>query len=116
MGEWPRYERAAFLGALRRLERMDFVLKSATNGGNVDVLVMDRAKWEREGWTVAKLADYAERFVDPRNGAAKWWSEWGQVYEHRAVIAQENVLTERQGDYAITTAMTMTMTSWPCSC
>ena len=57
---------------------------------------MDPAKWQRDRWTAAKLADYAERFVDPGNGHAKWWSEWGQVYEHRAVIIQENVLTERQ--------------------
>ncbi len=34
-----------------------FVLKSATNGGNVDVLVMDEHRWASEGWNQNRLAE-----------------------------------------------------------
>ena len=84
LGRWPRYERDALEGALRG--RRDFVLKSATNGGGADVLIMTAARWEREGWRLSNVSDYAERFL--RN---RWFSEWGQQYEHRAVVVQENV-------------------------
>ena len=71
-----------------------FVLKSATNGGNVDVLVMDEHRWASEGWNRNRLADYAETFVKNR-----WHSEWGQRYEHRAVIVQESLVPDVRGGF-----------------
>ena len=71
-----------------------FVLKSATNGGNVDVLVMDERRWDSEGWNRRKLADFAETFVKNR-----WHSEWGQRYEHRAVIVQESLVPDVRGGF-----------------
>ena len=48
-----------------------FVLKSATNGGNVDVLVMDERRWASEGWNRFKLAEYAQITpTTPRHEAA----------------------------------------------
>ena len=84
LGAWPRYERQGLLAALG--DRREFVLKSATNGGGADVLIMTRARWEREGWTGHNVSAYAERFLSQR-----WFSEWGQRYEHRAVVVQENL-------------------------
>ena len=52
-----------------------FVLKSATNGGNVDVLVMDEHRWASEGWNRFKLAEYAQKSRSPRarsNGLRPW--------------------------------------------
>jgi len=89
LGRWPAYSRANFTRALHG--KRHFVLKSATNGGNSDVLVMTPARWEAESWNPAKLIDFVERFVRREHVKAKWWSEWGQVFEHRAVIVQESL-------------------------
>ena len=97
LGRWPAYARADFMHTMDGKRR--FVLKSATNGGNVDVLVMDESRWESEAWTVSRLADYAERFVHRTHPNAKWWSEWGQVYEHRAVIVQESFVPQDGGGF-----------------
>ena len=97
LGKWPAYARKDLMEAMHGKRR--FVLKSATNGGNVDVLVMDPARWESEDWTASRLADYVERFVKPNHPQAKWWSEWGQVYEHRAVIVQESFVPRIGGGF-----------------
>ena len=55
LGAWPRYNRTALLRSLAQHGR-SFVLKSATNGGNADVLVMTPSKWAAGGWTKAKVA------------------------------------------------------------
>ena len=91
LGEWPKYNRAALLGVVDSSPSHRFVLKSATNGGNADVLVMTEAKWTSGNWTSGRVADYAEQFLHGR-----WWSEWGQKYEHRGVIMQANALTPGQ--------------------
>jgi hypothetical protein len=88
LGPWPRYERAMMLRALRTSR--EFVLKSATNGGNADVLVMTEAKWAREGWTLPRVAAFAERWM-LASDTARWYSAWGQRYEHRSVIVQRLV-------------------------
>ena len=87
LGVWPKYERAELIRALQG--RHDFVLKSATNGGGADVLIMTQDRWQREGWRQSNVTAYAERFL-----AGRQYSEWGQRYEHRAVLLQANVLQE----------------------
>ena len=45
-----------------------FVLKSATNGGNVDVLVMDEHRWASEGWNRFKLRPLSRTGGTPSGG------------------------------------------------
>ena len=91
LGRWPKYSRAELVKVVSGDPSHAFVLKSATNGGNADVLVMTPAKWDASSWTADKVADYAEQFLH-----GKWFSEWGQKYEHRGVIMQANALTPDQ--------------------
>lgn len=93
LGAWPRYERAALEAAIAG--RTQFVLKSATNGGGTDVLLMNPVRWHAEGWRMANVSAYAEAFLSPH--AARWVSEWGQRYEHRGVIVQETIAVPAAG-------------------
>ena len=61
MGAWPRWSRASLLQALEG--RRHFVLKSATNGGGADVLIMTEERWLRESWTPDNVSRYAARFL-----------------------------------------------------
>jgi hypothetical protein len=118
MGTWPIWSRTSLERALEGMRH--FVLKSATNGGGADVLIMTEERWHREGWRVENVSRYAGRWMErgaPRSPypkalhtsrlthasrvcgvarLAEWrqqqvYSEWGQQYEHRGVIVQENL-------------------------
>jgi len=91
MGGWPRYQRDGFAAALRRLERKDFVLKTASDGMSHNVLLMSDARWRSEHWTTARAAALVEEWIlpqpDTRNRSG-WFTRWGQRYEHRGVLLQ----------------------------
>eukprot|EP00965_Chrysotila_dentata_P204958 6182662-Pleurochrysis_carterae.AAC.1 len=59
LGGWPRYVRSELMEVIASRDKK-FVLKSVTNGGNMDVLVMNDAKWRDEKWSVDRVADLAE--------------------------------------------------------
>ena len=100
MGEWPHFHAASFTRLITQLagrEDSQFVVKSATNGGSKDVLIV--GSWLRDATSM--------KLKIPRPGAAevaRWatervcaflsrpFSEWGQRYELRGVIVQSSVL------------------------
>ena len=91
MGGWPRYQRDGFAAALRRLERKDFVLKTASDGMSHNVLLMSDARWHSERWTTARAAALAEEWILPQpdgRNRSGWFTRWGQRYEHRGVLLQ----------------------------
>ena len=86
LGRWPKYDREYLEDAIAGLgpsSSRAFVLKSATNGGGADVLLMTPERWRSEGWSMRNVTAYAEKFLRTR-----WYSEWGQRYEHRGVVVQ----------------------------
>lgn len=93
LGDWPMFDRQDFLRTMNQtkevVEDHSFVLKPVSNCYMTHVLVMTHEKWEQEGWTLDGLAYFAGQFLD-RSEA--WYSDFGQKYEHRGVIVQENVL------------------------
>lgn len=86
LGMWPSYRRHDLLAALRNEPSRNFVLKAATNGGGVGVLVMSGERWLRERWTEDRVADFAEQLL-----ANPSISAWGQIYEHRGIILQRRL-------------------------
>ena len=96
LGGWPKYDPSQLLLALGT--QRHFVLKSATNGGGADVLIMTPERWQQEGWTAENVTQYAERFMCHKDPCAfpgvkaRWFSEWGQKYEHRGVVVQESII------------------------
>lgn len=82
-GPWPKYEPHALEAAVARTSK-NFVLKPASSGGAIDVLVMTAAKWAREAWTPARVRDFAEGFLRRR-----WFSAWGLHHEYVGIVLQE---------------------------
>ena len=62
MGTWPIWSRTSLERALEGMRH--FVLKSATNGGGADVLIMTEERWHREGWRVENVSRYAGRWME----------------------------------------------------
>tara|TARA_B100000795_G_C22773824_1_gene429093 strand:- start:20 stop:538 length:519 start_codon:yes stop_codon:yes gene_type:complete len=62
MGAWPRWSRTSLERALEG--KRHFVLKSATNGGGADVLIMTEERWRHEGWRVENVSRYAGRWME----------------------------------------------------
>jgi hypothetical protein len=90
LGQYPQYRRDDFTLFMSQLIRRPhgkvFVLKPVSSGASCGVLVMDERKWQRDHWTVEKLADHAERFL------LRDWSDYGQRYEHVGMVVQERLM------------------------
>jgi hypothetical protein len=94
MGGRPRYSPQDFIQALRDIPQVvqehSFVLKTATGGCGKDVLVMDPERWEQENWSLEKLGEFANSFLNPQSPKT-WVSQFNQQYEHRGIVLQQSI-------------------------
>ena len=101
LGDWPKFDALHMASVIeRRLEthpNSSFIVKSVTNGGGQDVLIITPRMVQRFNGSAALVTQRV--MMQTCAFLRRPYSEWGQRFEHRGVIVEDNAANKWASSY-----------------